>query len=104
PRARRRRHDVGGLGVPGRPGRARATAPRRAHPQWRLAGRPLRAVRSLMPAYPVINRRNISPLVRKTLLVSDEALERINEIGEAMHVTQGSLVDTALRHLSALSP
>ena len=57
-----------------------------------------------MPAYPVINRRNISPLVRKTLLVSDEALERINEIGAGMHVTQGSLVDTALRHLAALSP
>ena len=57
-----------------------------------------------MPSYPVINRRNISPLVRKTLLVSDEALERINAIGADMHVTQGSLVDTALRHLTALSP
>jgi hypothetical protein len=57
-----------------------------------------------MPSYPVINRRNISPLVRKTLLVSEEALARINEIGTEMHVTQGSLVDTALRHLSALSP
>jgi hypothetical protein len=57
-----------------------------------------------MPSYPVINRRNISPLVRKTLLVSPEALKRLNEIGEGMHVTQGSLVDTALRHLSALSP
>ncbi len=57
-----------------------------------------------MPAYPVINRRNISTLVRKTLLVSDEALERINEIGTDLHVTQGSLVDTALRHLAALSP
>ncbi len=57
-----------------------------------------------MPSYPVINRRNISPLVRKTLLVSDEALERINAIGADMHVTQGSLVDTALRHLAALSP
>ena len=57
-----------------------------------------------MPSYPVINRRNISPLVRKTLLVSDEALARINDIGADMHVTQGSLADTALRHLSALSP
>jgi len=57
-----------------------------------------------MPSYSVINRRNISPLVRKTLLVSDEALERINAIGAGMHVTQGSLVDTALRHLAALSP
>ena len=53
-----------------------------------------------MPAYPVINRRNISPLVRKTLLVSDEALERINEIGASMHVTQGSLVDTVGDHVS----
>ncbi len=57
-----------------------------------------------MPSYPVINRRNISTLVRKTLLVSDEALERINAIGADMHVTQGSLVDTALRHLAALPP
>jgi hypothetical protein len=57
-----------------------------------------------MPTHPVINRRNISPLVRKTLLVSEEAVERINDIGSAMHVSQGSLVDTALRHLAALSP
>ncbi len=57
-----------------------------------------------MPTYPVINRRNISPLVRKTLLVSGEAMERINDIGAAIHVSQGSLVDTALRHLGALAP
>ena len=55
-----------------------------------------------MPSYPVINRRNISTLVRKTLLVSEEAFEQINDIGAAMHVSQGSLVDTALRHLAAL--
>ena len=56
-----------------------------------------------MPSYPVINRRNISPLVRKTLLVSEEAVERINGIGAELHVSQGSLVDTALRHLAAMS-
>ena len=43
-----------------------------------------------MPSYPVINRRNISPLVRKTLLVSEEAMERINGIGAELHVSQGS--------------
>ncbi len=57
-----------------------------------------------MPSYPVINRRNISTLVRKTLLVSEEAVKEINDIGAAMHVSQGSLVDTALRYLAALPP
>ena len=57
-----------------------------------------------MPSYTVINRRNISPLVRKTLLVSDEAVERINVIGAELHVSQGSLVDTALRQLAAMPP
>lgn len=57
-----------------------------------------------MPSYRVINRRNISPLVRKTLLVSDEAVGRINDIGAELHVSQGSLVDTALRHLVARPP
>lgn len=57
-----------------------------------------------MPSYSVINSRNISTLVRKTVLVSEEAFRRINEIGAEMHVTQGSLIDTALRRLAALPP
>jgi hypothetical protein len=56
-----------------------------------------------MPRHPVINRRNISSLVRKTLLVSEEALGRINEIGAELRVSQGSLVDTALRQLAGMS-
>jgi hypothetical protein len=57
-----------------------------------------------MPSHPVINRRNLSPLVRKTVLVSEAALERINDIGAELHVSQGSLVDTALYELAARPP
>jgi hypothetical protein len=57
-----------------------------------------------VPRYRVINRRSVlDPLVRKTVVVSEAALERINEIGAGMEVSQGSLVDTALRHLATLS-
>ena len=55
-----------------------------------------------MPRHSVVNRRNLDPLVRKSLLLSDEALERISEIASALQVSQGSLVDTALRHLAGL--
>ena len=56
-----------------------------------------------MPRYRVINRRStLDPLVRKTVVVSEAALERINEIGAQMEVSQGSLVDTALRLLATL--
>lgn len=56
-----------------------------------------------MPRYRVINRRSsLDPLVRKTVVVSDAALERINQIGAEMQVSQGSLVDTALRHLATM--
>ncbi|MDP8991882.1 MAG: hypothetical protein M3N31_02325 [Actinomycetota bacterium] len=54
-----------------------------------------------MPRHSVVNRRNLDPLVRKTVLVSEEALERVSEIGAALRVSQGSLIDTALRHLAA---
>jgi hypothetical protein len=57
-----------------------------------------------MPRHPVINRRNISSLVRKTLLVSEEALERVNDIGARLQVSQGSLVDSALRQLAEMPP
>ena len=55
-----------------------------------------------MPAYPVVNRRNISTLVRRSLHASDEAVQLVNEVGARLHVSQGSLVDTALRHLAAM--
>jgi hypothetical protein len=57
-----------------------------------------------MPRHPVINRRNISSLVRKTLLVSEEALERVSDIGARLQVSQGSLVDSALRQLAEMPP
>ena len=57
-----------------------------------------------MPSYTVINRRNISPHVRKTLLASDEAVEHIEVIGAELHVSQGSLADTALRQPAAMPP
>jgi hypothetical protein len=54
-----------------------------------------------VPRYRVINRRStLDPLVRKTVVVSEAALDRINEIGARMEVSQGSLVDTALRLLA----
>ena len=55
-----------------------------------------------MPRHRVVNRRNLDPLVRKSVLVSNEALERVSEIASTLRVSQGSLVDTALRHLAGL--
>lgn len=57
-----------------------------------------------MPRHPVINRRNISSLARKTLLVSEKALERVNDIGARLQVSQGSLVDSALGQLAEMPP
>ena len=56
-----------------------------------------------MPRHSVVNRRNVDPLVRKSVLLSEEALGRVSEIASALRVSQGSLVDTALRHLAGLS-
>ncbi len=53
-----------------------------------------------MPRHPVINRSVDSPLVRKTLMASDGSVEAIAEIAERLHVSQGSLVDTALAALA----
>ena len=50
-----------------------------------------------MPAHPVINRRNIdSRLVRKTVLVSPEGLNAAAAVAKRLHVSQGSVIDTAL--------
>ena len=51
-----------------------------------------------MPTHPVINRRNIdSRLVRKTVLVSPEGLNAAAAVAKRLHVSQGSIIDTALR-------
>ena len=51
-----------------------------------------------MPAHPVINRRNIdSRLVRKTVLVTPEGLNAAAAVAKRLHVSQGSIIDTALR-------
>ncbi len=57
-----------------------------------------------MPRHPVLNRRNLHPLARKTLSVSPEAVAAIDAIAKALWVSQGSLVDTALRHLAQHEP
>ena len=50
-----------------------------------------------MPTHPVINRRNVdSPLVRKTVLVSPEGLDAAAALAKRLHVSQGSVIDTAL--------
>ena len=56
-----------------------------------------------MPRHSVINRRNLDPLVRKSVLLSEEALEEVSKIASTLRVSQGSLIDTALRHLAGSS-
>lgn len=56
-----------------------------------------------MPTHPVINRRNIdSRLVRKTVLVSPEGLNAAAAVAKRLHVSQGSVIDTALRMFGRL--
>jgi len=50
-----------------------------------------------------INRRNVgSNLIRKTLLVSDEAVERASKMAKTLQVSQGSLIDSAIKHFTNL--
>ena len=57
-----------------------------------------------MPQHPVINRRDLdSPLVRKTLMASNGSVEAIAVIAGRLHVSQGSLIDTALAVFAARS-
>ena len=57
-----------------------------------------------MPRHAIFNRRDFeSPLVRKTVLVSEEGLEGAAKVAERLSVSQGSVIDTALRHLAALN-
>ena len=56
-----------------------------------------------MPTHPVINRRNIdSRLVRKTVLVSPEGLNAAAAVAKRLHVSQGSVIDTALQMFGRL--
>jgi len=56
-----------------------------------------------MPRNRVINRRNVHPLEQRSLSVTDEAVQEIKAMARRLEVSQGSLVDVALRELSARS-
>ncbi len=53
-----------------------------------------------MPRNPVVNRRNVSDLRRRTVSVSDQAHDQIKALATKLHVSQGSLIDTAMRELA----
>lgn len=56
-----------------------------------------------MPRNTVVNRRNVdSPFVRRTLLATQIALDGVRELASLLSVSKASLVDTALRHLTAM--
>lgn len=57
-----------------------------------------------MPRNPVINRRNITNLKQRSLSASDPAVELVQNIAKQLHVSQGSMVDTALREFGRRSP
>jgi hypothetical protein len=54
-----------------------------------------------MPRHPVVNRRS-RPLARHDLYASDEAVEQVGKLARQLHVSKGSLTDTALRLLASL--
>jgi hypothetical protein len=55
-----------------------------------------------VPRNPVVNRRNVHPLKLRSLAVSEEAAAAVRSLAGRLHVSQGSLVDTALRALTEL--
>jgi hypothetical protein len=58
-----------------------------------------------MPRHSVINRRNVaSKLSRHTIHVSADALKAVTELAAQLSVSQGSVIDTALRELAAREP
>ena len=57
-----------------------------------------------MPRSKVINRRNVHPLRLRSIAVSDEAMAAVRELAARLEVSQGSLVDTAMRALVGLPP
>ena len=57
-----------------------------------------------MPRHPVVNRRNLTPFVRKLVSVTDEAYDQVTQLAAALEVSTGSIVDTALRQLAGTDP
>ncbi|MGH2690621.1 MAG: hypothetical protein ACRDKW_17705 [Actinomycetota bacterium] len=55
-----------------------------------------------MPRHPVVNRRNISPLVRKFISVTEEGYAQAAQLASELEVSTGSVVDTALRQLAGM--
>lgn len=57
-----------------------------------------------MPRNRVINRKNVNPLVTRSIAVSDEAMDGVRAVAALLEVSQGSVVDTAVRALVKLPP
>ena len=57
-----------------------------------------------MPRHPVVNRRNLSPFVRKLISVTEEAYDQATQLAASLEVSTGSIVDTALRQLAGTDP
>lgn len=55
-----------------------------------------------MPRNPVVNRRNVTTLKQRSLSVSDSAVDALQEIAKKLHVSQGSVFDTALKKFAQL--
>lgn len=54
-----------------------------------------------MPRNPVINRKNIPTLRQRSMSATDAAMADLAALARRLHVSQGSLVDAALRHLAS---
>lgn len=57
-----------------------------------------------MPRNKVINRRNVPSLKQRSLSVSDPAVALLKNLAEQLHVSQGSMFDTALLELARRDP
>ena len=55
-----------------------------------------------MPRNPIVNRRNLSDLKRRTVSISDDAHNSVKDLAAKLHVSQGSLMDAALRELARM--
>lgn len=56
-----------------------------------------------MPRNTVVNRRDDSPFVRRTMQATGGAHDAVTRIAEALSVSKASIVDTALRHLATMN-
>lgn len=55
-----------------------------------------------MPRNKIVNRRNVTDLKRRTVSISDDAHDAIRTLAAKLHVSQGSLMDAALREFAHL--